>query len=324
MNSAHTIVHVGINAPDSATTPMLLQIEDPVSPRFSFIVAQYVRYIQREGHASYETITKDVRNIGLLYDYYVLVEKNKALNKSDIPLLIEDFLAAFDKGAVLGWKAASKQAYMYCRSTINQFCNFVFNESRLNRRLPNEELAITEAIVRSYNYSAHMKTSLLFHTKRHSSAERQKQNNRSRGFKRSISGTRTVKYFPPEYLPLMVEETDSIRDKIAILMLGYGGRRQSEILHILVNDVSPKNNILDVKLAHPITSRMDWINRLGKKVTGTRAEYLKSMFNLKPRNDLGKMPKSAGWKGMKFDDVGAEYSHMYFLTEEVEKYLLYL
>lgn len=324
MYSAHTIVHVGINAPDSATTPMLLQIEEPTSPRFSLVVARYVRYMQREGHASYETITKDVRYIGLLYDYYVLVEKNKAFSKNNIPLLIEDFLAAFDKGAVLGWKAASKQAYAYSRSAIYQFCNFVFSESRLNRRLPNEEAAITEALVRSYNYSAHMKTSLLFHVKRHSSTERQKQYNKSRGMKRSISGAQSVKYFPPEYLPLMVEETGNIRDKIAILMLGYGGRRQSEILHIFVNDLYPGKNILNVKLAHPITSHMEWINRLGKKVSGTRAEYLKSMFNLRPRNDLGKMPKSVGWKGMKFDNVGGEYSHMYFLTEEVEKYLLYL
>lgn len=324
MNSIHTIVHLGIESPDSATAPMLLEIGDPANPKFSLIVARYVRYLQREGHASYETISKDVRYVGLLYDYYALVEKNKALIVDDVPLLIEDFLAAFDKGSVLGWKAASKQSYMYCKNAVSQFCRFVFNELGFNRRLPNEEAAITEALARSYNYSAHMKTSLLFHVKRHSSTERQKQHNKSRGNKRATSGTRAVKYFPPEYLPLLVEETDNIRDKIAILMLGYGGRRQSEILHIFVSDVNPQNNILDVKLAHPISSRMDWINRLGKKVSGTRAEYLKSMYNLKPRNDLGKMSKSAGWKGMKFDNEGAGYSHMYFLTEEVEKYLLYL
>lgn len=322
MNSVYSVFHLGISAPDYSTAPMLLDITNPNLPKISITVARYVRYMQKEGHASYETISKDVRYIAFLFDYYVLIEKKREVE--NLSLFLEDFLSAFDKGSVLNWRAASKQSYSYCKNAINQFCKFVYHELQQRKVLPNEEQEITNALNLSYNYSSHMKTSLLFHIKRNSNSTRKKQIDKPRGFKRLSNGTRAVKYFPPEFLPLLVEETVNIRDKIILLMLGYGGRRQSEILHIFVNDITPQSNMLNVRLAHPISSQMKWLSRVGNKVTGTRAEYLKSMFNLKPRNELGKLSKSVGWKGIKFDDEGAGYSNMYFLYEEVEKYLLYL
>lgn len=324
MNTVHTIIHLGISAPDYETMPALILFPDSGEPHVSFIVARYARYLQKEGHASYATITKDVHYIGLLFDYYHLVAKPNCKSVNDWEMLIEDFLHAFDKGAALGWRSAKTADYTYCKNTIKQFCRFIFDNKTGRKLFPNEERDVEEAINRSYEYSAHLKQSLLFHVKRRSSRTRSEHARRKRGRRRDKAGAKVVKYFPPEYLPLLVEETKNIRDKILILMAGYGGRRLSEIAQILINDVEPVNGRLQVILAHPETSNMAWINKAGKPCSGTRGEYLKTMYGLKPRINMGGLSSKAGWKGMKYDDEQNERSYMWFIREEVEKYLLYL
>lgn len=324
MQSIHTIVHLGISALDCETMPTLILFPDANFPHASFVVARYVRYLQREGHASYRTITRDVRYIGLLFDYYFLVAKKNGNNTDDWESLIEDFMLAFDTGSVLGWSPANTQDYTYCKSTIKHFGSFVNKGGNKKALLPNEERELEDSISKSYLYSSHLKHSLLFHVKRKTSNAREQHLERKRGRKRDISGSQMVKYFPPEYVPLLIEETKSVRDKIFLLMLAYGGRRQCEVNQLFVNDIEPTNGRLGVQLAHPSTSSMSWINKAGKKTTGTRAGFLQTMYGLKPRIDLGSKPTNVGWKGMKFDDVQNQKSYMWFIREEVEKYLLVL
>lgn len=101
MNTIHTVIHLGISAPDYETMPTLILFLESIEPHASFIVARYARYLQKEGHASYATISKDVHYIGLLFDYYYLVAKPSTKNTNDWEMLIEDFLNAFDKGSVV-------------------------------------------------------------------------------------------------------------------------------------------------------------------------------------------------------------------------------
>ena len=324
MNTIHTVIHLGISAPDYETMPALILFPENVEPHSSFIVARYARYLQKEGHASYETINRDVHYIGLLFDYYYLVAKPNSKSTNDWEMLIEDFLSAFDKGSVLGWSAAKTSDYTYCKNTTKQFCRFVFGLNKERKLLPAEERDLEESISRSYEYSSHLKTSLLFHIKRKTNSTKSAHSAQKRGRRRSKSGATVVKYFPPEYVPLLIEETKSVRDKIILLMAAYGGRRQCEILQIFVNDVEPVNGRLSVTLAHPETSSMSWLNNAGKKRTGTRGEFLKTMYGLKPRINMGALSSSVGWKGIKYDDELNEKSYIWFIREEVEKYLLVL
>lgn len=324
MNSIHTVIHLGISAPDCETMPTLILYPDSEEPHASFTVARYARYIQKEGHASYATIVKDLKYIGLLFDYFYLIAKPNFEEFNDWELFIESFLNDFDKGAVLNWKAASNKEYSYCKNTIREFCKFVFGKETKRKLLPNEELDIEASISRSYEYSAHLKSSLLFHVKRHSSNIQSSHANKKRGRKRSSGGSKLVKFFPPEYLTSLIDETPNVRDKIILLMAGYGGRRQCEIVQILVNDVEPTNGRLEVMLAHPEDSSMTWINRIGRRCSGTREEYLKSMYGLKSRLSMGGLPSKAGWKGIKYDDAENQKSYMWFIEEKVERYLLYL
>lgn len=324
MNTIHTVIHLGISTADYETMPALILFPENIEPHTSFIVARYARYLQKEGHASYVTINRDVHYIGLFFDYYYLIAKPNSKNTNDWEMLIESFLNAFDKGSVLGWKSAKTADYVYCRNTLKQFCRFVFGLKYERRLLPAEEQDLEEIINRSYEYSSHLKTSLLFHVKRRSENTRSLHKVSKRGHRRAKSGATVVKYFPPEYVPLLIEETPNVRDKIILLMAAYGGRRQCEILQILINDVEPVNDRLRVSLAHPETSSMNWLCHAGKKQTGTRGEFLKTMYGLKPRINLGALSTSAGWKGIKYDNEHTKKSSMWFIREEVERYLLTL
>lgn len=323
-STIHTLVHLGINAPECETIPALILFPDGVDPHVSFNVARYARFLQREGHASYTTITRDVHYIGLLFDYYHLVAKPNFKTLNDWEMLIEDFLSDFDKGSVLGWRAAKNSDYTYCKNTIKEFSMFIFGAKGERKRLPNEENDLQESIERAYQYSSHLKNSLLFHVKRRSSRAKSVHSRKKRGRGRSKSGANVVKYFPPQYLPLLIEETKNVRDKIFLLMAGYGGRRQSEMIQALVNDVIPCNGKLKVILAHPEKSSMTWLDKSGTKCTGTRGEFLKTMYGLKPRINMGGLSSRAGWKGINYDDRQNEVSHMWFIREEVERYLLVL
>jgi len=324
MKTIHTSIHLGISAADCATTPVLILFPNSKELFIPISVVRYARYLQKEEQASYATITKDIHYIGLLFDYYYLIAVQKYETINDWEMFIEYFLTDFKKGAVLGWKSSSINNYIYCKNTIKQFGKFVFNGNSDRNLLPNEKRDVEEVINRSYQYSSHLRDGLLFHIKKNSSIVKEQYKNKKRGRKSDKAGAKIVKYFPPEYLPLLIEETTNIRDKILFLMAGYGGRRSSEIIQILVNDVEPVNGRLQVILAHPETSSMQWLNKAGKSCTGTRGEFLKTMYELKSRINMGGLSSFAGWKGMKYDDENAEKSYMWFIREEVEQYLLYL
>lgn len=323
-NTIHTLVHIGINSSDYETIPALILFPEGVEPHVSFIVTRYARYLQREGHASYTTLTRDVHYIGLFFDYYHLIAKQRCTTTNDWEMIIEDFLNDFDKGSVLGWKAAKTSDYTYCKNIIREFSKFIFGAKRKRRLLPNEEDEIQKSIERAYHYSSHLKNSLLFHVKRKSSRVKSTYSRKKRGRRRDKSGASVVKYFPPQYLPLLIEETKNIRDKIFLLMAGYGGRRQSEMIQMFVSDVTPCAGKLKVTLAHPELSSMTWLDKSGRKCTGIRGEFLKTMYGLKPRINMGGLSAKAGWKGLKYDDVEKQTSLMWFVREEVEQYLLVL
>lgn len=183
--------------------------------------------------------------------------------------------------------------------------------------IPNYELTLLEVYKEAYKHSRHLAKSLLFHTKK-----RLKKEN-WRGRKRLIVGLRQYKAFPPQLVIPLIEATPNIRDKIAFILLAFGGRRLSEIVHLFVSDFIPRQAKLYVTLGHPSYSRYTWKTVSGKEVSGTRAEYLKSMFSMLPRNELGKDALAAGWKGIKFDDEAAKTSDFYF-CRNVEGYLFYL
>ncbi|WP_157130305.1 hypothetical protein [Burkholderia cenocepacia] len=96
------MIHLGIQAPDAKTLPVLVELDDPEHPVITVSVAKFARYLQREGVYSYEKIRKAVSAIGKLRDFYLCERGGEVLAPSGLKGLLEDFLFAIDHGTVLG------------------------------------------------------------------------------------------------------------------------------------------------------------------------------------------------------------------------------
>ncbi|MFN5191038.1 MAG: tyrosine-type recombinase/integrase [Burkholderiales bacterium] len=312
--TSHAIVHLSIQAVDAQTLPVLVELENPDKPVISISVARFARYLQLQGNASYESISKTVVAIGKLRDYYKLVSHEITIVEGSFRSFLEDFLAAFDHGTVLGWRPASNQQYLSTRAAVCDYVKFVMDSSP--SRLDAVDTQFVSACRNSWVSLAHAEKSLLFHTK---SRSRKK----SHGRKRQAVGLKQYKPFPPNFVQELIDTTRNPRDKLIFAMLAYGGRRLSELLHLFLQDVTSKGRELHVQLMHPSQSPMKWTNEAHSQVQGTRREYLRAKFDLLPRTEHGAKRTAVGWKGIKFDDEAARSSDVYWIRDGGQ-YLLHL
>ncbi len=286
---------------------MLVELEDPENPRISYTVAKYARYLQREGHASYESIRKSVLAIGKLRDYYILVYQRRDLNAGDMKTLLEDFLFDYDHGSVLGWKSATNNDYLVARNAIADYVQFLCTLTS-GLTLDKAEYQFIDECRRAYVNASRAHESLLFHTKKRAFKKRG-------GRKKNAIGLRQYKPFPPHLIDELIQETENIRDKLLLACAAFGGRRISEYLNLFLEDVEVIGIEFNMTLRHPMQASMSWRNIAGSKVSGTRREYLKSMFNLTPRPDHGAQSSKAGWKGILFENEAAKSASVYFIRD---------
>lgn len=314
VQTTHAVIHLGIDAPDAQTLPVVVELDDPTHPVISLSIAKFSRYLQRQGIRSYESIRKTVVAIGKLRDFYLLVHEGCLLAPSDVKSLLEDFLFAFDHGSELGWRPASNQEYLVTRAAVVEYVKFLADDT--SQLWGQAESQFIEACRASWTATAHAEKSLLFHTKKRGAKK-------SRGRKRVIVGLRNFKPFPPHLVQELIESTRNPRDKLLFALMAYGGRRLSEILHLFMADIVAREDELLVWLKHPSHTRMTWTNQANARVQGQRREYLKTVFDLLPRTEHGAKPSFAGWKGIKFDDEATLTSELYWIRE-AGKYLLEL
>ncbi|QSE44606.1 site-specific integrase [Acinetobacter johnsonii] len=111
----------------------------------------------------------------------------------------------------------------------------------------------------------------------------------------------------------------SLRNQLILLLMHGGGLRESETLHLWLEDVlidplDPNN--VKVRIYHPEDGRApnDWRSRSGKT---TRSAYLKEKYALTPRNKLiGK--QHVGWKN-RITDSKDEYLEVYWFPASFGK-----
>lgn len=302
--SSNIVIHLAIEAADAKTLPVLVELDEGGRPTISLSVAMYARYLQREGSRSYETLRKYVTAIGKLKDYYTFVCGSRPIEAREISRLLEEFLHAYDHGSVLGWAPSSQNEYVLCRSAVVEYVKFVMDNG--DAVWPDREIRFVEDCRRSWTGSQHAEKSLLFHTKK-------RGRKKTGGRKKALTGLRQFKPFPQKYLQPLLDATENPRDRLLFSILGFGGRRASEVLHAFTHDVFTDKEKLQFLLRHPAQSPMEWTSLSGAKVRGTRKEYLRNQFGLLPRTDHGAEPTALGWKGVKFDDAAALTSETYFI-----------
>lgn len=116
------------------------------------------------------------------------------------------------------------------------------------------------------------------------------------------------------------------RGMLITLLLHGAGFRESETLHLYVQDVfpDPANSCqAKVLIHHPSygTAPADWRDEQNRPRRGSRAEYLTHQFGLVPRTDLMDR-RHAGWKGGMHD--AAYYKLAYWFQPEYGEWFLHL
>jgi integrase len=291
------------------TIPTIV-ILDEINPRFSNLAHYFVKLNLEQG-APVSTLTHKVRSIASLIDYYEL-NTLKGMTASDCRLFLDNYSKARINGTVQGWETLSQAQAIKNLHDIEEFSQWVSRHAEVVKDTADEDFANT--VKESFTFLNRTQNSFLFHN-------RHKKNLK---LSLGISGNsgKVVKSFPVDKVMDLINSVSNPRDKIAYILMAFGGRRISEVLHMFVSDFSTHDNQLRVIIAHPEHSLYQWKDD-GVIKRGTRSEYLNEVFNNLPRNKLGKTTLYVGWRGLRFEKPELSMSEVYFVGA-IENYLLNL
>ncbi|WP_059728408.1 MULTISPECIES: site-specific integrase [Burkholderia cepacia complex] len=292
----------------------------------SYLALAWVRNKMLIEGSGTSTLAKAVSAIGRFYDYYQLERNGAPLAADQLRLVLAEFYEARRFGrASLGWdavKVATAAADVRAVSDFTEWCTNNFGHAPVN---PKERVLVEQLNLREQKTIEMKRTSRrewdMLHHLEPASDEAQgivtrrafdpARGNRNKAFTDN-------KHFPPDTVWEVILKTPSLRDKLYLLLLFFGGVRISEPMHLFASDISIQpDGTARVVLGHPQDGSYQWIGRDRKKKVGNRATFLQEKYGLTPRNLLAeKHPLHAGWKGMMADDKKRSESVVHWLRED--------
>lgn len=251
---------------------------------------------------------KCISAVGLLYDFYSICYGGRVLAPHEMPMLMRDFFEARAYGnSLLGWSSvgrkSAKKDVRYA-SEFSKYCAKNFNTIQVN---PTErkllvDLNISEQIQFFSKLEHRKKWDFLDHL----TPTTELGQGIITEFSVNPKTGRTIQrknnsYFPPDKVLKLISATTNIRDKLALMLLFFGGLRESEILHLYVTDITAPDGEAEIRIGHPELSIYEWDDQFRGKQVGNRQTFLEQRYGLTPRNKLGlRHPYHAGWKGMMY------------------------
>lgn len=270
---------------------------------------EYVLKLKRDGKSA-STINNYIKATQLLLEYMVANPSGFETPKA----LLENFSSRLYTGTIgddgldpsgLYWLPCSKQVARLHLYALSQLTDWL---SEKYSAVPMNPLTEADSLTQRLNYAAwfrknqydflgHIKDKHISSTVRYA---RSLQGKRPLG-KRNLDAIEfPERCFEDFYFRGLGGAADcrvAIRDQLILLLMHGGGLRESETLHLWIEDVliDPLNtDSVKVRIYHPEDGKAPygWRGRTGKV---TRAAYLKEKYTLSPRNELmGK--KRVGWK----------------------------
>ena len=149
------------------------------------------------------------------------------------------------------------------------------------------------------------------------------------------SGAKLYKYFPPKKIVEFIESQTDINYRAAILLMAFTGLRYSEVCHLLISDLVPSADGLDVILDHPNgltwdhrskerVKRESILERSGEVISKTSDlddSDLDFLGNLRTRTSLPNSHKYySGWKGVTFHTSDRKYGYILEWSSYKAKY----
>jgi integrase len=312
-------------------TPVLI-----INGEISIFALFYARELQRAGYSNL-TIENKLGSIGRLWDYYL---------STPTYLHNKDFLNSFCEARIhgtvqfdgtdvtgLAWSPPKYKTAIRDFKHVRKYLDFVsdhFNVIPLN---PKEELSKKTFEYARQNERSKKYSLFYFLTENKNSFEI--RNTRIDRYAHSNNNNTQYKFFPPTKIKDLINVMDTLRDKMIILLLAFGGIRVSELLHIHILDITKdKDGVARVALVNPVEGQQVWnVVKDGKVVRrkGTRRQFLSEEYGLLPRNLIStKDGLYLGWKGMLEDNSSTHVSYVYWIDKEAgqsffklhEKYII--
>lgn len=275
------------------------------------------------------SLSKLVAAVGRFYDFYMTEHQGAVLAPDELRLMLKQFFEARRFGSpTLGWKpvkVTTAAADIRAISDFTDWCSNNFGHVAVNpqERVLVANLNLTEQKSVAAASTSRQKWDFLYHL-RHSSAKVTNEITRRPFAPATRKRKRTnglQKHYPPEKVWLTIASTPSLRDKLYLLLLFFGGLRISEPLHLFASDVSVQaDGTARVTLGHPQDGSYQWVGRDSCRHAGNRAGFLAERYSLGPRNLLAeKHPLHAGWKGMMSDTPKRSESVVHWLREDASR-----
>ena len=321
--SAHSIVQVPISeGPPGLSLPFLF-LQDG---ELSLLALAWARHRMLDAGSGSASIAKAVAALGRFYDFYLLEHKAAPLAPEQLQLLLKQFYEARRFGLPsLGWqpvKVPTAAGDVRAVSDFTQWCADNFGHVPANPRETTlvGSMSLAEQRAHELKLEARKNWDMLHHLTPATQGGQGIVTQRAfrPGSGKSQRSVGDLKHFPPDKVWPMLTGATSLRDKLYLLLLFFGGLRISEPLHLFAADVSVRTDgVAKVVLGHPQDGAFDWLGRDGKKHRGNRAGFLQERYGMGSRNLLPENhPLHAGWKGMMADDGKRSESVVHWLRED--------
>ncbi len=297
-----------------------------IAGKTSFVINQWIFYLLENG-ITQSLLEERLRAILHLAEYFFIRYGNKILDENENNTLLHDFLNAKRYGTIdedgfdslgLYWSPLSLKTIKRYLFAINEFDKWQSRFHGSNRINPSEQLFMNAWEIYS-EFQNRKQWDPMFHlfpSKKHIKEVYHNQI-RENHARLSSNNKNLPKAFPLNAFVDLVEQSPNPRDKMLWLMLFGLGLRQSEALHIFLEDCYGITDMgeIKVRLGDPEFGEFRWYSNDGKLNIGTRAEYLANcyknpqfkstipkLYNISPRSQYGgRGGMYAGFKGMNFD-----------------------
>lgn len=319
--SFHSVVELLVSVHETNQSVPVLFLKDGELSLYGLAWARNMLVVENKSPMH---LSKAVNAAGLLFDFYVGVYGSKPLVSDEMSILMQRFFEARIYGnRLLGWKPVRRKTAIRDVRYSSEFCRFcaqnlgTFPINAMEKRFVGD-LNVSSQMGHYAKLETRKTWDMLYHLMPSTS---QGQGVKE-GFSFDPAPDRITQkanhdYFPPDKVLQLISATENLRDKLAFLILFFGGVRESELLHLYVTDISAPDGEAKINIAHPGLSRYTWDDTFRGEQAGSRSDFLAERYELTPRNKYGlKNPLHAGWKGMLYTRKNYE-SDFYWLVPEI-------
>lgn len=317
-----TIISIPVIERNGGLFPFLILGDNHLSAS----AAKFANALSNEGWSD-QKIIKSLQAIGRFFTYYTAMNNINDFSKLNSYQLFGAYAELRFRGSLdvnnadkleLFWKRVNFSTVRKEVASLNLFSDFCYRYFNSNQVNP-AEAEITKTFKSYRDLTLQGLSDALVHL----DGIRRGQNKRNfeLNIRRNTHKINIPKYLSTNSLIDLIEDgCKNPRDKMIVLLMGFGGLRISETLHIFTQDVCEifeSTNATKVILAHPSEGKIRISYNNEVKIMN-RSEVLRVIYKRLPRNELGiDHLEFAGWKGMLLDMQSMDKNYIFWLEEHI-------